>query len=570
VSRAIASLNTIRGRILIAGAAVAAGLVAIAVIGIGAMSTISATIGTELALLQRVSSLSGALAANVSDEIRNAEQYLAARDPETEQRFREAATEVYDLQRGLAGIAGLEASEQRAANRIGTLQAQVEVRYEYAHALSDIGRTGDAVTAAAGAREPADRLIGEARTISAAQALRSQAAGERLAAAADRRLQIVLVVLVVTALIGIVIAVWLYRSIDRPLRQVVEVARRFGEGDLRPAPLDVAAMPRELAELSGAIERVGGQLREMVSGLIAESERMSAAAGDLSAVSEQLAASASEVTTSMVEVTAGAERQASGLERGMVQMERLAVSAAANAELARLVARLGGEIHRLATIHQRDIAGAANTLGEVHAVVEHSATQVEHLERLSVAIDDFVDLIKRISSQTNLLALNAAIEAARAGERGTGFAVVAEEVRQLADSSQQAAEEVTNTIRTVRQQTAEVVTTMTVGRTKVSGIGHVASGAAKALQQIVTGIQEIEQAAQRVTAEAETNLVAAREVSAVLRSVAEAAGQHSASAEEVTAASEEQGASTEEMAAQANELSQVAERLRKLVEGFTV
>jgi methyl-accepting chemotaxis protein len=566
----LAALNTIRGRIVIAGAAVAAGLIPIAVIGIGALSTISSTIGTELTLLQRVSGLSSALAANVSDEIRSAEQYLTARDPETEQRFREAAAAVYDLQRSLAGIAELDPTEQRAATRIGALQAQVEVRYEYAHALADIGRTDDAVTAAAGAREPAEMLMGEARTISAAQALRSQAAGERLAAAADRRLQVVLAVLVVTALIGSGIAVALYRSIDRPLRQVVEVAHRFGKGDLRPTPIETAAMPRELADLSGAIERVGGRLRTMVGGLIAESDRMSAASGDLSAVSEQLAASASEVTTSMVEVTAGAERQAAGLERGMSQMERLAAAAAANAELARVVAQKGGEIHRLAAIHQRDIAGAATTLGEVHAVVEHSATQVEHLERLSVAIDDFVDLIKRISSQTNLLALNAAIEAARAGERGSGFAVVAEEVRELADSSQQAAEEVTATIRTVRQQTADVATTMAVGRTKVSGIGHVASGAAKALAQMVTGIQEIEQAAQRVTAEAEINLAAAREVSVVLRSVAEAASQHVAAAEQVTAATEEQGASTEEMAAQANELSQVAERLRTLVEGFTV
>ena len=565
-----AALNTIRGRIVIAGAAVAAGLIPIAVIGIGALSTISSTIGTELALLQRVSGLSSALAADVSDEIRSAEQYLTARDPETEQRFREAATAVYELQRTLAGIAELDPAERRAATRIGTLRAQAEVRYEYAHALSDIGRTSEAAAAAANAREPADRLVQEARTISAAQAVRSQAAGERLAAAADGRLQVVLAVLVVTALIGSGIAVALYRSIDRPLRQVVDVAHRFGEGDLRPMPIKTAAMPSEFADLSRAIERVGSQLRTMVGGLIAESDRMSAAAGDLSAVSEQLAASASEVTTSMMEVTGGAERQAAGLDRGMSQMERLAAAATANAELARLVARQGAEIHRLAAIHQRDIAGAATTLGEVQAVVEHSATQVEHLERLSVAIDDFVDLIKRISSQTNLLALNAAIEAARAGERGSGFAVVAEEVRELADSSQQAAEEVTATIRTVRQQTAEVANTMAVGRTKVSGIGHVATGAAKALNQMLTGIQQIEQAAQGVTTEAETTLAAAHEVSAVLRSVSEAATQHAAAAEQVTAAAEEQGASTEEMAAQANELSQVAERLRKLVEGFTV
>ena len=118
MSRVLSALGTIRGRMVIAGAAIAAGLVAIAVIGIGALSTIGATIGSELTLLQRVSSLSSGLTATVSDEIRNAEQYLAARDPETERQFREAAAGVYDLQRGLAGIGELGPNERRAAAAI--------------------------------------------------------------------------------------------------------------------------------------------------------------------------------------------------------------------------------------------------------------------------------------------------------------------------------------------------------------------------------------------------------------------------------------------------------------------
>jgi methyl-accepting chemotaxis protein len=251
-------------------------------------------------------------------------------------------------------------------------------------------------------------------------------------------------------------------------------------------------------------------------------------------------------------------------------MDSLGTTASANAEVARRVAGLGREIHRLAALYQEGIAAAGGTIGDVQAIVEQSAEQVEELQRLSIQIDDFVDLIKRIASQTNLLALNAAIEAARAGEQGTGFAVVADEVRLLADSSTQAAEEVTTTIRTIRERTADVATTMGSGRSQVSRIGSVATGASGALAQIVTGIQEIEQAAASVLEQAETNLAAAREVSTALREVSGAAGQHAAAAEQVTAAAEEQGASTEEMAAQATALNDAADRLRRLVDGLTV
>src|SRR3989475_6020651 len=175
------------------------------------------------------------------------------------------------------------------------------------------------------------------------------------------------------------------------------------------------------------------------------------------------------------------------------------------AELAERAAQLGEEIRTVADRHRGDVAAAGTALLDVREVVQTTSKQITELAAQSAAIDDFVDLIKRISSQTNLLALNAAIEAARAGEHGRGFAVVAEEVRQLADESARAAEEVARTTAVFREQVDEVTATMAAGQAKVRGIEAVAEGAARGLAEIITAIEQVEQAAAHVMRAAQEN-----------------------------------------------------------------
>jgi methyl-accepting chemotaxis protein len=144
----------------------------------------------------------------------------------------------------------------------------------------------------------------------------------------------------------------------------------------------------------------------------------------------------------MVDISSSAEKQVSSLEHSRQRMDHLATLARKNADVTQRVVTLGQQIRRLADDRRREMATAGASIADVRTVVERSARQVEELERLTAAIDDFIDLIKRISSQTNLLALNAAIEAARAGESGKGFSVVADEVRKLSDRSNGAAEKI--------------------------------------------------------------------------------------------------------------------------------
>src|SRR2546429_5354411 len=256
-------------------------------------------------------------------------------------------------------------------------------------------------------------------------------------------------------------------------------------------------MPREFRVLADAIQQMGNRLRQIVGDVIGESDRIAGAAGDLSAVSEELAASSSEVSTAMVEISGGADQQRAALTSMGTGLVALRAATGDMADAAERAAKLGEEIRTVADRHRGDVAAAGSVLLNVREVVQTTSNQISQLGELGASIDDFVELIKRISSQTNLLALNAAIEAARAGEHGRGFAVVAEEGRQLADESARAAEGVTRTTSPIREQMEDVTPTMPAGQAKVRGIESVAEGAARGLAEIVAAVELVEQAAAR-------------------------------------------------------------------------
>jgi len=445
-------------------------------------------------------------------------------------------------------------------------QAAVEVQYAVAHALADLGRMADARSTADRARGPADALTRDVRNLVGTLSQRALQSTDLIQRDSKKREFWLILGFALAFIAGVGFTLWIVNSVRTPLKRLVAAADRFGEGDLRAVQL--GAMPVELALLAGAMDTMGARLRQVLGAVVRESQAISGSAGDFSAMSEELAASSGEISTAMVRVSSSAEQQVQGLREADTLLDSLREAATQNAEAAAKVVRLGEEIRTVAARHRADVGAAGQTLLDVREVVTASAREVTELEQLSESITEFIDLIKQISSQTNLLALNAAIEAARAGEHGRGFAVVADEVRNLADSSARAAEDVTKTIKTIRNKVRDVAETMTSGTRKVSGIEGVASAAAGGLDAISKTIEQVEAAATQFRDQAERTRDVATQVTQKTAQVAMAANEHASSSQEVTAAAEEQSASTEEMASAASELLQGATRLTQLVGEF--
>ena len=320
------------------------------------------------------------------------------------------------------------------------------------------------------------------------------------------------------------IAAWaITRQIVIPLNQTLKVAERIAAGDLTHSL--ISQRQDELGQLQRAIQSMTQGLRELISGISDGVTQIASAAEELSAVTEQTSAGVNsqkvetdQVATAMNEMTATVQEVARNAE----EASEAAVAADQQArEGDKVVGEAIAQIERLAL----EVGNSTEAMG--------------HLKRESDKIGSVLDVIKSVAQQTNLLALNAAIEAARAGEAGRGFAVVADEVRSLAQRTQKSTEEIEELIVGLQTGTQHVATIMDNSRTLTDSSVELTRRAGGSLTNITRTVSAIQSMNQQIAAAAEQQSAVAEEINRSVLNVRDVSEQTSAASEETAASSVE-------------------------------
>ena len=353
--------------------------------------------------------------------------------------------------------------------------------------------------------------------------------------------QVFVIVAIIALAVSLLMSLYISRVLLAPVKKAIAMIEQMTKGEWNLTKRLEITTNDEIGTLSEWFNRFIGELHGTV--------------GKMSEVTNLLASAAAELSMVALESAQRAERQSSETTQIATAIEEMSQAVTEVARNSEATSGLATKTVEVAADGRKVVSSVIEGMGRIEQTVREAATVVAALGKSSGQIGEIVGIINDIADQTNLLALNAAIEAARAGEAGRGFAVVADEVRKLAEHTTSATKQIRVVIETIKSDTAVAVSSMESGTKEVAQWAQLTHSAGKSLDDIVDMVRQVGQKINEIA-------IAAAEQSATTDEIAR-------NTDSVSRLTTELAAASEQSAASANELSRLAEELKSTVGRFT-
>ncbi len=373
---------------------------------------------------------------------------------------------------------------------------------------------------------------------------------------------VIVIALIIFGIIGAVII----RTIIRPLNELSTVAEQVGNGDLRNL-IEVKTQD-EIGKLANIFNKMIQSLREVVGNIGEESNQLAASSEQLTASTTENKRATSQIVDSIQTFAETVDIQAETINDSNSSVLEMSSSIQRISVKADAVNEMSNKAMDAVLSGDETIQTAVQQMTMIQNTVLTLEKTVQTLDKRSHEIEDIVEAITQIAEQTNLLALNAAIEAARAGEQGKGFAVVADEVRKLAEQSAQSTLQIKEIISRIQADTELAVESMAAGSAEVVKGIDVTNMAGKSFEEIRTNVQSVTYEIGQISEASKVISQHAKQVAMGIETVLEQTNENTASAQNISAATEEQLASMEEIAASAEALADMSENLQRTIQQF--